>query len=506
MTVGDTRTQLSNGVGLDAPSRITEILDGRYRVLGLIGAGGMGVVYEGEHVHVGRRVAIKFLRRDLATHPRLLQQFRFEARAAGQLASDNVAAVLDFGMASDGALYLVMEKLRGETLAQRLVRRHLLPAHEAVRIIAQASRGAQAAHNLGIVHCDLKPSNLFILVRDDGTEQVKLLDFGIARLSIQTGGVESCGKQRAMGTPSYMSPEQASIDANIDARTDVYALGVILYRMLCGKLPHGGSDPVAIRCRILREDPPDVRQWQPDVPAALADVVHRALARQAAQRYASAQELAQALEPFVEQVVQSAAANARRMDALPETLADPPTHIEQDSGYGSGIRHAVALDVASGKKNAHRQASMSRWFIGGAALTGIGSCALLAGWLGMERLKAESHAAGMPEPGPSGEIAQSLRIDPGRIVAESASANGESRHLEDSVAESTSPTGVSGNAEQPAQTSAKRTQSAFRRAVKHTTYSPAAAKANPTVDAKSVPAVQQTRRVASRNYDQYVGF
>ncbi len=263
------------------------LLGGRYRLVRLLGKGGMGAVFEAEHTLIGRRFAIKVLLPGLVAEAGAVERFQKEAQACGRLASDHVVAVTDFGFV-EGAPFLVMELLEGETLASRLARVQLLSAPVAVDLVQQACRGAQRAHESGVVHCDIKPRNLFVVRREDGSDQIRLLDFGIARL---LGEAERRGLGRLLGTPSYMSPEQASGDAPVDARTDVYALGVVLYEALSGHLPHPGHDAHAVRCRIARDPPVPLDSVCTGLPADLVDVVHRALARDPAARIPSAAAL-----------------------------------------------------------------------------------------------------------------------------------------------------------------------------------------------------------------------
>ncbi len=207
----------------------------------LLGSGGMGEVYEAQHSSIGRRFAIKFLHPLLAGNSEVVARFQREAQAAGGLENENIAAVVDIGTADDGAPYLVMEYLEGEDLAHLLVRGGPLPVPRAAYIIIQACRGLAAAHSRGIVHRDLKPENLFICKRNDGSDLVKVLDFGIAKLHTGRPGTGLTQTGTTMGTPFYMSLEQARGAKEVDHRTDIYALGVILYEILSGTKPHPGE-------------------------------------------------------------------------------------------------------------------------------------------------------------------------------------------------------------------------------------------------------------------------
>jgi eukaryotic-like serine/threonine-protein kinase len=280
--------------------RIGQVVGDKYLIRRLLGEGGMGTVYEARHQVVGRRFAIKFLRAQFAEEAQMLARFRREAQAAGALENENIAAVTDFGSATDGSPYIVMEYLDGSDLAKLLRENGPLPVGRAVGAVIQACRGLNAAHDSGIVHRDLKPENLFVCKRGDGSDLIKVLDFGIAKLrkpdvtddlSTETG--------MALGTPYYMSPEHAQGSKDIDHRTDIYALGVILYELLSGRRPHDGEGYNAAIVQIATQPPTPLQSLRPDLPAPLHAVISRALARDPEQRFASAAELADALAPFV---------------------------------------------------------------------------------------------------------------------------------------------------------------------------------------------------------------
>ncbi|MBN1605761.1 MAG: protein kinase [Polyangiaceae bacterium] len=334
-----------------AAERCGQLLLERYRVGRLVGAGGMGTVYEAEHVLIRRRVAIKFLRPELMHREAMLERFRREAEAAGRLCSDHIAAVTDWGQAPDGAPFIVMELLQGETLAARVAREGRLVPSVAAEFVLQACHGAERAHEAGIIHCDIKPHNLFIVRRDDGSEQVKLLDFGVARL--YAGHVDETPSTagRALGTPSYMSPEQAAGEENIDVRTDVYSLGVVLYHALSGRLPHPGSDPLAVRCRIARDLPVPLDAIQPELDIGLVHVVNQAMARDRRLRYASVDQFGSALSPYARPRRPQQRATDRRISTCVETLTDsitlPTVDREQaPAPKGSHWRHAIAPAAA----------------------------------------------------------------------------------------------------------------------------------------------------------------
>jgi serine/threonine protein kinase len=279
-------------------SRVGELVGEKYRILRVIAEGGMGVVYEAQHAVVKRRFAVKFLRTDLADRRDLLTRFHREAQAAGALESENIAAAIDFGILADGTPYIVMEHLVGESLGSLLAREGCLPLERAVDLCLQACRGMQAAHAAGIVHRDLKPENLFLCRREDGTDLVKVLDFGIAKLEQIELNSAATRTGTILGTPAYMSPEQARGDKSIDYRTDVYGLAAILFEMLSGKAPHPGDSHNAILHHIATQPAVSLRSVLPDLPTLLVDTVERALSCNRDQRHASVEELALALAPL----------------------------------------------------------------------------------------------------------------------------------------------------------------------------------------------------------------
>ncbi|HMF40254.1 MAG TPA: serine/threonine-protein kinase [Polyangia bacterium] len=284
-------------------NRIGEIVGGKYRVVRLLASGGMGVVYEAQHAVVRRRFAIKFLRRDLAERRDILSRFQREAEAAGALENDNVTAAVDFGISDDGTPFIVMEYLVGESLAALIEREGRLPVHRAADLVAQACRGVEAAHAAGIVHRDLKPQNLFVARRDDGTDLVKVLDFGVAKLQALDEATAATGTGTILGTAAYMAPEQARGEKAVDKRADVYALGAILYEVLSQRKPHPGDSPNAILHHIATHPAVPLESVHADLPAALVAIVGRALASDPAARPASAGGLAQELAAFARREV-----------------------------------------------------------------------------------------------------------------------------------------------------------------------------------------------------------
>ena len=274
------------------------VIGGKYRLLRVLGQGGMGTVYEARHEVIGQRFAIKFMHPELAERPEVLARFKREAQAAGALENENIAAVTDFGVAEDGAPYIVMEFLQGEDVAGLLTRLGALPVPRAVYAIIQACRGLEAAHAQGIIHRDLKPENLFVTKRGDGSDLIKVLDFGIAKLRVGGDSASSTRTGMTLGTPYYMPPEQARGQKDIDQRADIYALGVILYELLSGQKPHNGDGYNAIMYQILTQAPTRIETLRPNLPQGLADVVHKAMAFEPNDRFQRASEFASVLAPF----------------------------------------------------------------------------------------------------------------------------------------------------------------------------------------------------------------
>jgi serine/threonine-protein kinase len=275
-----------------------ELINGKYRLVRLIGDGGMGSVFEARHEYLGTTVALKFLHPELARRPGLVQRFLREARLSATIQSPHVAHVTDVDQASDGGAYLVMELLEGKSLMSLLEGGKTLSLDVALDYTLQMLAGLEAAHAVGAVHRDLKPDNVFVVTTSRGPV-VKLLDFGIAKLRQTEQGQGALTRPGVMmGTPEYMAPEQVYSADSVDARADVYSVGAMLYEMLAGVRPAQGEDAVQIAAFTMAGKVKRLNQVNSAVPEPLAAIVHKAMAPSAADRFASATELRDALLPY----------------------------------------------------------------------------------------------------------------------------------------------------------------------------------------------------------------
>lgn len=278
-----------------SPAEEERVLAGRYRLVRLLGKGGMGAVYQAEHVHMRKAVALKLLHREMTVLPEVVARFEREAVAAARIEHPNVAAATDFGRLEDGTFYLVLEYVEGRSLSDALDAEGPFEPPRAVHIARQVAEALAAAHAAGIVHRDLKPDNIMLVERDGDREFAKVLDFGIAKLGDATEGQQKLTQAGAVfGTPEYMSPEQAKGDV-VDARSDLYALGMILYEMLAGKTAFAADELIVVLTKHLTAEPPPLPGT---VPAPLRKLVERLLRKDPADRVQTAAELAALLRDF----------------------------------------------------------------------------------------------------------------------------------------------------------------------------------------------------------------
>jgi eukaryotic-like serine/threonine-protein kinase len=356
-------------------ARVGQIIAEKYRLERLLGRGGMGEVYEARHVVVGRRFALKLLHPHLAQGSSAVARFVREARAAGSLESPHIAAVVDFATTSDGMPFLVMEYLEGRSLGRLLAGAGPLPVPRAVSLLLQICRGLEAAHGAGIVHRDLKPDNLFVVSQPDGSELLKILDFGIAKL-VDEPSAQLTHSGAVLGTAFYMAPEQARGEKQLDFRVDLYALGVIAFEMLSARKPHPGEGYNAILAHILTQPPESLRSLRPGLPEGLVELVETAMAFEPAARPSSAAAWAASLSAFSGREV---SANAVHFDLRPrddsgssaETSAGAATSFGPETS-GNTLQSAVG-DVRSAATRPG--AGRARWpllLVAGAGLAAFG--------------------------------------------------------------------------------------------------------------------------------------
>jgi tRNA A-37 threonylcarbamoyl transferase component Bud32 len=340
---------------------IGELIQGKYRLVRLLGDGGMGSVYEAQHEALGTRVAIKVLHPELARRTGLVERFLQEARVAAQIRSPHVVQVTDVDRTvPDGHAYIVMELLEGEPLSSVLDRQRKLPVTTSCEYTIQVLEALEAAHALGVIHRDLKPENVF-LTFVAGKPVLKLIDFGIAKLRRAEGQKALTVAGVIMGTAEYMAPEQARSADKVDARADIYAVGVMLYEMLSGVRPVSGDDARVIALKVERGEVTPLVQAAPEVPRELAGLVHRAMAARPELRFASATEMRLALADAMTGKrpptgVMAAAGGARNdggtgampmhapMNAQPTTRATG-THVA-DARAGSNVATSVLAQHA----------------------------------------------------------------------------------------------------------------------------------------------------------------
>jgi putative nucleotidyltransferase with HDIG domain len=283
-------------------AKMTGRIFGGYRLVTPMRSGGMGTVYYAEHTLIGRRAAIKILHPEVSRNPQVLARFLIEARAANDIRHPNVVEITDIGQSGD-VHYIVMSFLDGETIGERLERNKILDEDVVVRIIRQVASALAAAHDHGIVHRDLKPENIFLLNHPDYPDYVKVLDFGIAKLMGQDGpeSVRNTMAGTVLGTPAYMSPEQCRPQSELDHRSDIYSLGIVLYEMLTGMVPFRFEAPPDVMLAHMRDKPVRPIDLNPKLSQHMNAAILRALEKDPAQRFANMRELRDAIESAVRQ-------------------------------------------------------------------------------------------------------------------------------------------------------------------------------------------------------------
>lgn len=316
------------------------VVDRRYRVLSLLGTGGMGLVYKVEHLQLGKVAAMKVLHPEMARDAEAVRRFRTEAQAVSKLDHPHIVQTFDFGQWED-ALYLVMEYLKGEDLAALVKREGPLPFDRAAGLFVQVCSALTEAHEGGVIHRDLKPENIFVVARRDGTEHAKVLDFGLAKLRERADGGDITSRNQVIGTPYYMSPEQVRSEP-LDARTDIYSLGATLYRVLTGTPPFQATTPIGVLTKHITDalEPPRRRAPELHLPAEADAILSRAMAKSPTDRYGSAEEVRRALETAL----------ARHPRSLqPAPLAEAPTRAPVASRTGARATPTFVSDPSSAR-------------------------------------------------------------------------------------------------------------------------------------------------------------
>ena len=367
----------SGGVGgASIPGvHVGAILAGKYRIERVLGAGGMGQVFQATHLGLEQWVAIKCLLPDASASETLLARFQREARISAKIKSEHVARTLDVGQLPGGGPYIVMEYLQGCDLDQLLARLKVLPAERAVTLVLQAAEALAEAHALGIVHRDLKLANLFLTQRADGSDCVKVLDFGISKLQAENAALTRSAA--FMGSPRYMSPEQLNSARDVDARTDIWALGAVLYFLLSGSAPFSAASLPDLVHKISRESPLPLGSLAPGLAPELVAVVERCLRKDPAQRFRSVGELARAVSHFGDP---GARLSAARISAV---LAEPCTEPTPD--YDNTQRSFARTSSGTNEARADRSPGHVRRPLPLGMLAGLVVLALAiilaAGWL-----------------------------------------------------------------------------------------------------------------------------
>jgi serine/threonine-protein kinase len=317
----------------DDDALIGQTLADKYRIEEIINEGGMGAVYRATHVLMDKTVAVKVLHPALAADDKIVARFSREARAASRISHPHALSVTDFGEDKGGVVFLVMEYLNGETLKEVIRKEGPMPLPRIVEIIRQVCGALEAAHAEGVVHRDLKSDNI-MLIDVGGGDWAKVLDFGIAKIKEKVGQDPALtAPNLIIGTPQYMSPEQCSQAAEIDSRSDIYSLGVILYELLIGHVPFTGESPTAIMMKHLQEPPPSVLEERKDLPASVGRVVARAMAKRPEDRFQTVSELS---------------------EELAAAAADEPAAVAATTGPGTADRSTNRIVVPTGSNEPPR--------------------------------------------------------------------------------------------------------------------------------------------------------
>jgi serine/threonine-protein kinase len=349
------------------PAQVGDLLAGKYQVERVLGLGGMGMVVAARHVDLGELRAVKLMLPQALADPISIERFLREARAAARLRGEHIAQVHDVGRLESGAPFIVMEHLDGTDLARRVLDGGPMSFREGVTCVLDACEALAEAHAAGIVHRDLKPANLFLTTRRDGSPSVKVLDFGISKLvDLDGGGHELTTTAAVMGSPLYMSPEQVRSSRDVDLRADIWALGVILFWLLTGKLPFHAENRYELCMRIVQDAPLRPSEARADMPRALEAVILRCLQKDPARRYPDVAALAADIAPFAPGKETDLA-----LERLGRLLRRPATSLSSSEGRSQAqvaLTPVAAATDSAWNKESPRPAPSRALAIAGAAL------------------------------------------------------------------------------------------------------------------------------------------
>jgi len=322
---------------------VGDVIAGKYRIEREIGRGGMGVVFAALHVDLDQPIAVKILHEYAAYDQAAISRLLREARAAAKISSNHVVRVMDVGAFAEGGAYIAMELLEGRDLADVLREQGPIPVTGAIDYLVEACDAVAAAHAAGIVHRDLKPANLFVTEGADGISTIKVLDFGVSKIVPQAGQAVNSGELtqtgQIFGSPNYMSPEQLRSATDVDGRTDIWALGVVFYELVSGKLPFGGSSMADVLAAVVRDTPAPLSTVCPDVSAELAAIIARCLEKEPRDRFADVVEFAQALAPFASAEKRALIARIKRVVAVRAAAPSRPGSSELFPTPSRGVSH-----------------------------------------------------------------------------------------------------------------------------------------------------------------------